>query len=115
MQLAVGREIYAAADMIRVEARRLIAEGAIQGRGHVASLPGQPPNWDTGMLANGIVTNKTGPMSAQVLSTAPHSLPLEFGTSKMAERPFMRPATARIRPKVDERVQAAVNRVLRKT
>lgn len=114
MRAEVGKAIYAAADLIRVEAHRSIAHGAVQGKRHVPSLPGETPNWDTGQLATGIVTIRTGQLSADVEATAPHSLPLEFGTSIMAERPFMRPAAAKIKPQADALVEKAVNRVLRR-
>lgn len=110
----IGKVVYVAADKVRVEARRLIADGAIQGKGHVASLPGEAPNWDTGELANGITTRKVGVMQAHTASTSAHSDPLENGTSVMAERPFMRPAAANKRREVTEDVLAEVNRVVRR-
>lgn len=114
-QNKIGRIVYAAADKVRVEARRLIADGAVQGKGHVASAPGQPPNWDTGELANGIETIK-GPkaMQASTSSTAPHSDPLENGTSKMAARPFMTPAAQNTREEVVNDVANGVNDLIRK-
>lgn len=114
-QEKIGRIVYAAADKVRVEARRLIADGAIQGKNHVPSLPGEPPNWDTGELANGIETTR-GPkkMQASTDSTAPHSDPLESGTSKMAARPFMRPAAQNVREEVVNDVANGVNELIRK-
>lgn len=111
----IGKVVYAGADKVRVEARRLIADGAIQGKGHVASLPGEAPNWDTGELANGITTRK-GPqtMQAQTASESPHSDPLENGTSKMAARPFMTPATSNKRTEVVEDVTNVVNDIIRR-
>lgn len=110
----LGKVVYRGADKVRVEARRLIADGAVQGKGHVASAPGEAPNWDTGELANGITTRKVGAMQAHTASTAAHSDPLENGTSVMAERPFMRPAAANKRSEVTEDVLNEVNRVVRR-
>jgi hypothetical protein len=110
----IGRVVYVAADKVRVEARRMIADGAIQGKGHVASLPGEAPNWDTGELANGITTRKIGPMQAHTASEAPHSDPLENGTSKMAARPFMSPSTQNKRAEVHEDVANVVNDIIRR-
>lgn len=114
-QTRIGKVVYVASDKVRVEARRLIADGAIQGKGHVASLPGQPPNWDTGDLARGITTRKGPlPMQAQTVSEAPHSDPLENGTSKMAARPFMRPSTQNKRSEVVNDVANVVNDIIRR-
>lgn len=111
----INKALYVGADMIRVEARRLIADGAVQGKGHVASQPGQPPNWDQGDLANGIVTRPSGPLSAEAAATAPHSAPLQFGTSKMAPRPFMDVAADNKRQEIVEKVGGAVSDVIRRT
>ena len=62
-------------------------------RTHTASTPGNPPNSDTGYLANNIamVIDVDG-LGASVISRAEYSAPLEFGTSKMEARPFLHPA-----------------------
>lgn len=76
-----------AAERIETEAKRLI------GRNHagVPSLPGEPPHGQTGALAAGIVSGPTQ-TGARVVSSDPASASLEFGTSRMVERPFLRPA-----------------------
>jgi HK97 gp10 family phage protein len=56
-------------------------------------------------------TPQTGPLSVEVSSNAEYAAALEFGTSKMAERPYMRPATQRKRAAVVAKVRAAVNEV----
>lgn len=94
----VSKAVYVGADSIRVEARRKIADGAIQGAGHLPSAPGQPPNWDTGHLANNITTQQIGEFVADTTSSAksedghPYAVDLEYGNSKMAARPYMRPS-----------------------
>jgi len=110
----IGKVVYVAADKVRVEARRLIADGAIQGKGHQPSAPGEAPNWEFGDLANGITTRKVGPMQAHTASEAAHSDPLENGTSKMAARPFMRPSTQNKRSEVHEDVANVVNDIIRR-
>jgi HK97 gp10 family phage protein len=107
---AVGAAIYAAADIIRTEAALSIVHGAVQGKGHIPSRPGEPPNRDTGQLDTSIVTAKTGELKAEVSANTPYAVALEFGTSKMAERPYMRPATEKHRQAAAELVQKAVNR-----
>lgn len=105
----VGKAIFVGSDLIRVEARRLIAQGAIQGAGHVPSKPGEPPNWDTGDLAGNIVNAKTGSVTAETTSNAGHAIDMEFGNSKVEERPYMRPATQRKRNDVLKLVVRGVN------
>lgn len=113
-QRKIGKVVYKGADKVRVEARRLIADGATQGKGHTPAPPGAPPNWDTGHLANNITTRKTGVMEASTVSEAEYSDPLENGTSKMAARPFMSPATNNVREEVVEDVTNQVNDIIRK-
>lgn len=93
---------------------------------HVASAPGQPPAVDTGRLRASISTNwsgsilwrgKTGPQAEQtdgigrptkkqekftvvVGSNVAYAPFLEFGTRKMAARPYMRPAFDRIKNRI---------------
>ena len=70
-------------------------------RVHTASEAGNPPNSDTGYLANNInmVLDNDG-LGGSVESRADYSAHLEFGTSKMAARPFMQPALEENRPKI---------------
>jgi len=74
----------------------------IKGRGrkykrgnktHIASLPGKPPNIDTGLLINAISGSANGYKEATVSvknlgGLADYALALEYGTSKMAARPY---------------------------
>lgn len=104
----VSAAIYVAADMLRVEAAISISEGSVSGKNHKPSKVGDAPNFDTGFLAGAIETRETGEFEAEVASTAPYSAALEFGTSKMGERPFMRPAAQRVRPKAQRLIAAAI-------
>ena len=104
----VRAAVYVAADMLRVEAALSISQGAVSGKNHKVSNPGDPPNFDTGFLAGAIETRETGEFEAEVSSGAPYSAALEFGTSRMAERPFMRPAAAKVRPKAERLIAAAL-------
>lgn len=105
----VGSALFAGGQMIQVEAQISITAGAVSGKNHVPSAPGQPPNQDTGVLANAIETNQVAPLKVEVSSNAPYAVALEFGTSKMAERPYMRPATAKKRAEVTRLVRRAVD------
>lgn len=109
----VGQALFEGGEIIRAEAAHLITEGAISGKNHVPSLPGEPPNEDTGTLRTHIETTQPAPLRVEVSSNAPHAVPLEAGTSKMAACPYMGPATRRKRKEVVEKVVAAANRVTR--
>ena len=65
-------------------------------RTHIASAPNQPPASDTGFLASNITMDvdvkSNGTVVGQIISSAPYSKHLEFGTTNMTERPFMQPA-----------------------
>jgi HK97 gp10 family phage protein len=71
-------------------------------RTHTASAAGQPPATDTGYLVNNIFLDiDSNGLGANVESRADYSSFLEFGTSKMAARPFMQPALEENRPKIN--------------
>ncbi len=68
------------------------------GKSHQASAAGEYPASDTGNLASNInVQIQTGGLSGIVESKANYSSYLEFGTSRMAARPFMFPSAERAR------------------
>ena len=102
--------IKVSAQMVRNTAVKSIHEHGSSGvtyekynprRTHTASAAGNPPNTDTGYLANNIFqivdADKLG---ASVESRADYSVHLEFGTSKMKARPFLQPALEENRPKI---------------
>lgn len=92
------RALYEAGEVIRADAVRSLDAGAIRGPGHVPSAPGTAPNSDTRNLALSIdVVLSDTRKSVRVVSKAKYSAALEFGTSKMAARPFLRPALLRNR------------------
>lgn len=97
---AIGRVLFVGSDMVKAEAQRSITTGSVSGKGHVPSKPGQAPNNDTGVLKNNIRNELIKPTVAQVTSEAPYAAPLEFGTSKMAARPYMRPARDKTAPRI---------------
>lgn len=68
---------------------------------HVASQAGNPPNTDTGFLANNVhIVIDPDRLGASVESRAEYSANLEFGTSKMGARPFLHPALEENKPKI---------------
>lgn len=101
-QAEVFKALYVAGDMVAAEAAVSITKGSISGKGHVPSLPGEPPNADTHQLDTNIHLEPDRPrMAIRVVSNAPYSGFLEYGTSKMAPRPFFRRA---LLEKADESV-----------
>lgn len=109
----LGAALFVAGHGVQVEAQISITTGAVSGKYHEPSKPGDPPMNDVGTLANSIETTQTGPLTVQIEATAKHAIPLEYGTSKMAPRPFMEPAAAKSAPHIAEHVRKAVERVER--
>lgn len=110
MTRIVGKALFAAGNIIEIEAEVSITRGAVSGKNHVASKPGEPPNADTRQLDTSINTVVANDLTVNVVASAPHALPLEFGTSKMAARPFLRPATRKKRREAIELVRRFVSR-----
>lgn len=107
----VSRTLFVVGSAIAADAAISISNGSISGKGHVPSAPHTPPNSDTGQLAREIEVTQPAPLLTEVAAYSPHAAPLEFGTSNMAERPFMRPAAAKNREGGLKAVAAAVTRV----
>lgn len=113
----VTQRLYLAGQLIELDAERSITAGSISGAGHIPSAPGQPPNRDTGLLDGSIETEirAQNPPTVAVSSKAPpYAAHLEYGTSRMAPRPYMRPATERNRDDVTRMVGEAVSIVIKR-
>ena len=99
-----------AGNLVRSTAVESISQGAKSGvtyelynprRTHKSSAAGEPPATDTGYLVNNIFLNvDPDGLGVSVESRAEYSGFLEFGTSKMAARPFMQPALEENKPKI---------------
>lgn len=111
----VGSALFEAGQLIQVDAQLSISNGAVSGKHHVPSRPGEPPKYDTGVLANNIETVLVAPLKVEVSSNAPYARALEYGTSKMGERPYMRPAVARKKDEAVALVRGAVDAAIRQT
>lgn len=109
----VGRALFAAGETIKAEASRLITTGAVSGKSHVPSAPGEAPNEDTGHLRSQIEVTQVAPLRVQVASNARYAASLEFGTSKMAARPYMGPAARAKKRDVVAKVNAAIDHVVK--
>lgn len=118
----VGKAVVGTALELRGDVVKSIQRGPKSGtvyqkynprRMHQASSPGQAPASDTGRLANSITFDQMGDLTASVGSALAYATYLEYGTSRMAARPFFRPAVERMRPKFQQRLEAALGRATR--
>lgn len=102
---AMGEELEAGAKAIAEDAAFSIRDGAISGSGHIPSLPGQPPNKDTGDLDESIhvgdVVELPNGIQTSVIADSDHAW-IELGGSKMEPRPYMQPAVERGRSDITE-------------
>lgn len=107
------------AEIIAQEARSLVDEGGIPSPNHIPSDPGQSPNTDSGKMVAHINAEdlpETGQAAviSDAMSDSWYSYALiEFGNSRVAERPYMRPATSNKRKVVLANARTAVNKVIR--
>ena len=81
-------------------------------RNHRASAPNEPPASDTGFLVSQITmqvkTFANGSVEGSIISAAPYSKALEFGTTNMTERPFMQPALEKNKRKIENMFKKGV-------
>ena len=111
----VGKALFEAGEMIEAEAGVSITAGSLSGKNHKPSAPGQPPNADSRTLDGNIETTQPAPLIVEVSSNAPYAAALEFGTSKMAARPYMAPARDAKRKEVTQLVRKAVDRAVKRS
>ncbi len=119
MQRRIGKALFVGGQLLEDEARGSIMSGSAAGQSggkhqHVRSRPGEPPMNEEGVLQANIETVQKSPTLVEVSSNAPHSRPLEDGTSKMAARPFMRPARDKTEKAIRELVAKAVNEEIKR-
>lgn len=113
---ALNAEVLAEAVDVKTDAQISITTGAVSGAQHVPSLPGEPPNQDTGVLAGNIEAVSTGPLKAEASSNAPYAAALEFGyeENNLAPRPYMAPAAKTSRKRFPRRISAKVREIVRR-
>jgi len=118
------KALNAAAEVVRTGVVKTMpgkGAGVVTGTGgdtgirgkYRASNPGQPPGIRSGRLVNSISNEKAGRLRRAVgtnVSYAPH---LEYGTSKMAARPFMGLGLSRSRDKAIKVFRSTLRKALR--
>ena len=81
-----------------------------RGNVRMSSAPGEPPasapgnDLDKSIYSKKISKKNQNPAIAEFGSTSPYARALEYGTEKMAPRPFMRPAAEKLRSSDVERI-----------
>jgi HK97 gp10 family phage protein len=103
--VAANRALVAGAELVRAEADRSISAGAVSGR----------KDGDTGELQAQLKTASPRSLLAEVRSEAPYAAALEFGTSKMAARPYLRPARDRQAPVIARLFAEHMNAVVKRS
>lgn len=110
----INKALFATAQDAEQHARGLITAGATgTGKNHVPSRPGEPPNEEWGHLAKNVIATQPRDYVAELRSGAEYAAALEFGTSKMAPRPYMAPTREYIRGVAKENVEEAINATIR--
>lgn len=120
---ALHAGMLGAINLMVADAKRAVARGPKTGRiymkgknrsiKHQASAPGEPPATDTGRLVNSIVGDaKVVGKQVQGFLEARTSYAgyLEFGTRRMAARPFMTPSVMKNRDRAIALMRDAVQR-----
>jgi len=104
------------ADMRGPKSGRTYRRGKVKRSGkvvgykfHRASAPGEAPARDVGALVNSIHAKRIGKLTYMVYSNSEYARALEFGTRRMAARPFLRPAVRRRRAQFYQRMRAIVD------
>lgn len=115
-----GAIVEEGADTIRAYAYQKISAGSASGQSggkhqHQPSRPGEFPNRELGDLQTGLKVRRTGPLTAEVRAEAKHSAPLEFGTSRMQARPFLRPSRDAKKPEIEKRFAEQMSKVVKQS
>lgn len=117
---AVMRGIVRATEGVKDEGTSLILDTPKTGRiyrrrgiTHQASAPGEPPASDTGRLVQSARTlYDTTALTGIVNWSTEYAGFLEFGTSRMAPRPYARPALANCEGQIVDDVAQEIQQVL---
>lgn len=119
----VNKALYVSAKQVEKEAKQSILSGDKTGhtytRGNVAhraSAPGEAPASDTGRLVNSINTEVSKSALESTVSAGSGAVKyarmLEFGTTKMAARPFLFPALEKSKPFIRARFDQALSKTI---
>lgn len=120
---ALHAGLRGAIDLMVADAKRAVARGPKTGRiymkgknksiKHQASAPGEPPATDTGRLINSIVGDAKvvgKQVQGYIEARTAYAGYLEFGTRRMAARPYLTPAVMKNRDRAIALMRDAVQR-----
>lgn len=114
---SINEAVEKAASDLEKELKKSILTGEKSGelynsgnKLHRSSAPGQAPANDSGKLANSIGHKKIKDNEFDVTIKSNYAIILEFGTSRMQARPFIRPGIEKVR----KRLSSAINAIRRK-
>ncbi|MFQ5774191.1 MAG: HK97-gp10 family putative phage morphogenesis protein [Kiloniellaceae bacterium] len=109
VERAVAGAVQAGAADVREAARELLDQPRAGG----PSAPGEPPRKQSGRLRDNIFVRSTDDgLGAEVGTDLDYGAHLEFGTQKMAARPWLLPAFEAAKPRIRARIAAAVREAL---
>lgn len=66
----------------------------------------------TGRMKREIRIVKTGPLAYNIEAPTPYASFNEFGTTRMAAQPFLRPAVDEVRPRAEQRISNALKKAV---
>lgn len=116
VRAALADQLQDHASAIAEDAAFSIRDGAISGAGHIASLPGEPPNADTHDLGQSIhpgeLAETPDEIRASVIADSDHAW-IERGGANMEPRPYMAPAVERNRGSTVRGLRGAFSRTVR--
>ena len=117
----LAKALYVSGKLVEKEAKQSILAGDKSGRmyhrgtvTHRASAPGEAPASDTGRLVNSVNTEVTG-LEATVSAgsgAVKYAAMLEFGTVKIAARPFLFPALEKSKAFIRKRFDQALDKTI---
>ena len=76
------------------------------GVSHTASQEGYPPNVDIGTLRSTIRWKPDGQFTRKIMDGVTYGIHLEDGTERIAPRPFMQPAFARLSKTIEQEAKS---------
>lgn len=107
-QVALSVQADAVRSMHQGDKSGIVYKKYNPNRIHRASAAGEAPASDTGVLAGSIEMTQVAPLHYQVGTALVYGRWLEYGTLKIAERPWLRPAVEKNRALLRDAIRSAL-------
>lgn len=121
LRAAIDKAVKTTAFVTANDAKTAVQTGARTGRiykrggkTHQASAPGEAPKTDIGNLVQKIRSEDKGHAKSDVVAGTKYAGDLEYGTSKMAARPYMRPAIDENKVKLSKQLRTIMKQSVQK-